>query len=720
MTSAAPPLIHEAPAFSQKVWLTLAVVSFVGLLTAPLPTAWIGLAALAAILLGRGRALVRAGAGLPYWLSIAPYLVGALVGYAISIRPGAAEIRLFGILAGVAASTLVLLAATSPDAARRVAGVMLGITIVATPIVFLVVTPFLLPLDRMPSGLTGWTGVLEPIRQLILDQDDVLQRYRFRASGLGTLSAFGVGLTLGPLMTAQTRKTRVLASLVLLYFGVFLLLAGNRGAMLSAAVATVLLFAGRMRWLLAGGVAITVGVLHIMSGLALAGSGPGDHVPGLFSSPITDLGSIQRRLEFWDNLFFLLGDFRFTGVGLGVRAVQEIYETYFIPIDPRFSHSHNIFLQTYLEQGPLGFIGLVGLALIGLVSAWRTLARINHPDARSAILSASGALLVLFVAGLTEIVALTAIGMVMLFSALALLVAGGRLELETKTTQSSSVSSRTSLAKVIAVVGVGLICVVFTLPLFVRAQPLATPSSSEVRTSFVDRLLAAFNLNQGAIEVTKASIGVDRPRAERDQRLADAEQLLLYAMERDPTNPAAYRNLAAVHAVQSQRSAARRLLNDAQSLTALDDKRTTFQLGRLYRDNGDVSRAIDVWTRAGATRQLISWGATALRRSQWRTAIDVNAATIQVAPSERLPWHGLAVAVEQTDGPNVAATTIEQLAAQHPGVPWPYLEIGDLSKDHGDPAQAQEWYRRAALVAPEEPAVQDRLADIGQTVQAAQ
>src|SRR5215211_7282699 len=179
MTSAAPPLIHEDPAFSQKIWLTLAVVSFVGLLTAPLPTAWIGLAALAAILLGRGRALVRAGAGLPYWLSIAPYLVGALVGYAISIRPGAAEIRLFGILAGVAASTLVLLAATSPDAARRVAGVMLGITIVATPIVFLVVTPFLLPLDRVPSGLTGWTGVLEPIRQLILDQDDVLQRYRF-------------------------------------------------------------------------------------------------------------------------------------------------------------------------------------------------------------------------------------------------------------------------------------------------------------------------------------------------------------------------------------------------------------------------------------------------------------------------------------------------------------------------------------------------------------
>ncbi len=388
MTSAALPLIHEAPSFSQKVWLTIAVVALVGLLTAPLPTAWIGLAALAAILLGRGRALVGAGAGLPYWLSLAPYIAGALVGYAISIRPGAAEIRLFGILAGVAASTLVFLAATSPDGARRVAGVMLGITIVATPIMFLVVTPFLLPLDRLPSGLIGWAGALEPIRQLILDQDDVLQRYRLRASGLGTLSAFGVGLTLGPLMTAQTRKTRVLASLVLLYFGVFLLLAGNRGAMLSAAVATVLLFAGRMRWLLVGGVATALGVLLIMSGLALAGSGPGHHFLGVLSSPITDLGSIQRRVEFWDNLFFLLGDFRFTGVGLGVRSVQEIYETYFIPIDPRFSHSHNIFLQTYLEQGPLGLIGLVGLVLIGLVSAWRTLSRINYPDARSAIVSA--------------------------------------------------------------------------------------------------------------------------------------------------------------------------------------------------------------------------------------------------------------------------------------------------------------------------------------------
>ena len=159
----------------------------------------------------------------------------------------------------------------------------------------------------------------------------VLQRYRLRASGLGTLSAFGVGLTLGPLMTAQTRKTRVLASLVLFYFGVFLLLAGNRGAMLSAAVGTVLIFAGRMRWLLVGGVATALGVLLIMSGLALAGSGPGDHVVGVLSSPITDLGSIQRRVEFWDNLFFLLGDFRFTGVGLGVRSVQEIYRDLFHP-----------------------------------------------------------------------------------------------------------------------------------------------------------------------------------------------------------------------------------------------------------------------------------------------------------------------------------------------------------------------------------------------------
>ena len=161
----------------------------------------------------------------------------------------------------------------------------------------------------------------------------------------------------------------------------------------------------------------------------------------------------------------------------------------------------------------------------------------------------SGALLVLLVAGLTEIVALTAIGMVMLFSALALLLAGGRLELETKTTLSSSVLSRPSVAKVIAVVGVGLICVVFTLPLFVRAQPPSAASSSEVRVSFVDRLLAAFNLNQGAVEVTKASIGVDRSRAERDERLADAEQLLVYAMERDPSNLAVYRNLAVVHAV---------------------------------------------------------------------------------------------------------------------------------------------------------------------------
>jgi tetratricopeptide (TPR) repeat protein len=230
-----------------------------------------------------------------------------------------------------------------------------------------------------------------------------------------------------------------------------------------------------------------------------------------------------------------------------------------------------------------------------------------------------------------------------------------------------------------------------------------------MRTSFLNELLAAFSLNRGAIEVTKASIGVDRPRAERDDRLADAERLLLGAMEQDPSNLAAYRNLAAVHAVQSQRSAARRLLDEAQTMTAPDDRHTLFQLGRLYRDNGDVSKAIDAWVRAGATRQLVAWGSTALRRGQWKTATDVDVATIHLAPTERVPWQGLALALDKVSERPDVLLAMSRLAALYPDAPWPYLAVGDLFANDGDIQTAREWYARGLAMAPDEESFLSRM-----------
>jgi Flp pilus assembly protein TadD len=701
--------LQDNPTQRRPLWAILAAIAVLGLLTAPLPSAWVGVAALIVVLICQGRTLVNTVAGVSFWLAMAPFLAGAFVGYAVTIRPDTANIRLFGILAGLATFTFVALLAQSPRSAQLAARTMLIAVLVTVPLVFLIVTPFL-PLERLPQGFVGMLAFLEPIRQAILDQDDVLQRFRLRASGLGTLAAIGVGLALGPLITGR-RREQLLATAAIAYFGVFLLAAGNRGAMLSAGLVTVILIASRNRWLMAASLALMIGVLVVVTGAVRLGpSGPADRIVGILSGPTTDPGSVQRRIEFWDNSLFLLGDFRFTGVGLGIRAVQETYETYFIPIEPRFSHSHNVFLQTYLEQGLLGLGGFVGLVLIGLSSALRTLGRVRDSRVRSSAISAAGSGLALVLAGLTEIVALTALGMVMLFASLGLLLASDRLH---KVPSAQVSAARGNMIGRAAGIAVSLFVAIVALiwgGLTAVAQPISGgDDTSSSPPDLLARLTASFYLNQGAVEVNKVSIGVDRPRPERDRRLAAAEDLLQRALALDATNPGVYRNLAATHVVQSQRSAARRLLGEAETLAAPADHQQAFQIGRLYRDNGDVERAADIWTRIGAAPQLIAWGSSAIRRGQWQTALEVNRAAIRAAPGERSPWHGLALGIDRVSGRNAAVITLERLAALYAGNPWAYLAVGDLYANDSDVRTAREWYARGLTIAPDEPTLKSRL-----------
>jgi O-antigen ligase len=48
----------------------------------------------------------------------------------------------------------------------------------------------------------------------------------------------------------------------------------------------------------------------------------------------------------------MLGDFPLTGVGLGIRTFAEAFAWYqHLPTPYVVSHTHNIFLQAYAEQG---------------------------------------------------------------------------------------------------------------------------------------------------------------------------------------------------------------------------------------------------------------------------------------------------------------------------------------------------------------------------------
>src|SRR5207248_643304 len=141
-------------------------------------------------------------------------------------------------------------------------------------------------------------------------------------------------------------------------------LSTNLSAQLSAVLVALLLTAACRRWLLAGACSVALLAIGLTCGLAgLAVSGPMGEVARFLPASGTTPGTFLFRLELWGNVLHVLSDFRFTGVGLGARSVELALASYYPTWAEGYvptSHAHNTFLQSYLEQGPLGLFGLLG------------------------------------------------------------------------------------------------------------------------------------------------------------------------------------------------------------------------------------------------------------------------------------------------------------------------------------------------------------------------
>ena len=146
-----------------------------------------------------------------------------------------------------------------------------------------------------------------------------------------------------------------------------LLVTESRAALLSLGLAATLggLFLhGRRRWLalLAPAVALALlasGVVSLPMSLSWLPTG----------------GSSAERLAIWQSALLMIADMPLTGAGLGM--FQRVYPLYILPayhnIHP---HAHNLFLQTYLDAGPLGCAGMLLLTISGAVATVRL---VRHP-----------------------------------------------------------------------------------------------------------------------------------------------------------------------------------------------------------------------------------------------------------------------------------------------------------------------------------------------------
>ncbi len=132
--------------------------------------------------------------------------------------------------------------------------------------------------------------------------------------------------------------------------------------------------------------------------------------------------TLNYRKELWPWAVAAIGDFPFTGVGLGTFR-QVAFRLYPLSLSPTYdiAHAHNIFLQTALDVGLPGLVIYSAMLLIAAVVGWRVARR--HAGYRSICLGLLAGLAALHIYGLADALALGSTPAVVFWLALGLLAA---------------------------------------------------------------------------------------------------------------------------------------------------------------------------------------------------------------------------------------------------------------------------------------------------------
>jgi len=272
----------------------------------------------------------------------------------------------------------------------------------------------------------------------------------------------------------------------------------------------------------------------------------------------------------------LLVEYPLTGVGLGVDTAYRITVQYEINPDPeRVFYAHNTFVQSYLEQGPLGALGMLGVPLVALLAALLGRRYGVAPARRVLFIAGLGTVGALEAHGLTDQVVTTNVGTGLVLLGLAAVLAG------------LSSSALSWLCGVMTRVGVALAGVAAVVVLGMAATPGGR---------------AQLLLDLGGLELNQALLSVGPQTAGRADALASSESVLALALTQDSAHPGVLRELASVRSAR---------FDDAGSLEALDraaqsnrlDAFDMLQIAHLYRDFGSAEQGYTWAARAYAT-----WG----------------------------------------------------------------------------------------------------------------
>jgi O-antigen ligase len=491
--------------------------------------------------------------GLPGALLIA----GALVGYPFTLDEPVARERLLGL---VAATVLAALAAHALGKTCRPRPILTGLAVLGALGGLWIIAADEPTIFRGPLGVP-LGSLFKPLYGLVRLTDDVAvtnTRFIVGYNGLADLCLVVIFACLGLLLEARRTPARVGLAAAVAGSLLVLVAAGSRGGLngLVVGACAVALFAWRLRKALLA--LIVAPAIAALTALALIDKG-------------LEVSSTTGRFVYWSDLARLLVEYPLTGVGLGVDTANRVAVAYEINPDPeRLFYAHNTFVESYLEQGPLGLLGMLLIPVVALVAAIVARRCGTHPARRPLLLAGLGLLAGLEAHGLTDQVVTTNLGTLLVLLALA-----GILSALTAPGYDLLAAwlARLSLA------GAGLLALGLAALLILpagRAQVL---------------------LDLGGLQMNRAT---DAPAEARASTLAEAESLLSLALAQDPGHAGVLRDLARVRLGRYDDAGALDALQRAAASPRLDAF-DVLQIAHLYRDMGFADQAYAWANRAYAT-----------------------------------------------------------------------------------------------------------------------
>lgn len=406
-----------------------------------------------------------------------------------------------------------------------------------------------------------------------------------------------------------------------------LILTTSRGAWLGLIIATGLW----VLWLIVGRVSpdlrlsqtivftvlvATMLVLGVVT-IALVPSGAeilADNLPG---PPV-----VSSRLELIRGAVALVGDFPFTGGGLG--AFPGLFSQYFRVV-PSFllGHSHNLILDVSVEQGIVGAAAFLVVMAGSLVTMFLALSKISHEH--SLLLGAAlVGLVAALVHGLVDDVLYGLASTPMLFLlpglgvALVGLVQEPKLAHEPSSVLKPSKSSRVWIPVALLLVAASAILIV---------------------SNMSDSLLASWYANVGSVEMARAELA-EWPTGAWDDgsevdKLASAEEQFSTTVQLDSTNRTANHHLGLIHMVERDYEQAIGYLEIA---LAQDPEHRGIQkaLGQSYAWNGQLEMALVLLSalpESGSEMSVYEWWWSAQGRQDLALNAQALSELLRSAPN---------------------------------------------------------------------------------------